>query len=288
MRVSGFTILRNCVRFSYAFEESIRSLLPLVDELHVGVGKSDDDTLQRVSAIQSAKLCVFETEWDLSRREGGEILSQQTNLALDRCDGDWCFYLQADEVLHEEDHDLIWTAMSRHQHRKRVSGLWFRYLHFVGDYGLRNALGYRTSVRIIRSGCNLRSIKDASKFGWSDDRPLRERPFGRARPTGARIFHYGYVRPPRAMADKVESFSRLYDEGRLGDARPREELADWEYDLETCVPYRGTHPAVMAERIASKDWRTPAFDPIPLWRNRTFLKGKLKKAGLWPRRALHE
>ena len=283
VRVSGFTILRNGIRFGYPFEESIRSLLPLVDELHVGVGRSDDDSLERVRAIPSAKLRVFETEWDLQQRDGGRLLSQQTNLALDCCDGDWCFYLQADEVLHEEDYDLIWTAMRRHHNRKRVLGLWFRYRHFVCDYGLRNALGYLTSVRIIRSGCNLRSIRDASKFGWSDDRPLRERPFSRTRSTGARIFHYGYVRPPQSMADKSESFSRMYDSGRLGDARPRDELADWEYDLAACVPYRGTHPAVMADRIAARDWKTPAFSPIPLSRNPTFLKGRLRKAGLWPK-----
>jgi glycosyltransferase involved in cell wall biosynthesis len=285
MRVSGFTILWNAVRFSYPFEESIRSLLPLVDELHVGVGRSDDGTLERVRAIDSDKIRIFESDWDLSLRAGGKLLSQQTNLALERCEGDWCFYLQADEVLHEEDHDRIRSAMRRYLDRKRVLGLWFRYLHFMGGYDLRNALGYLSSVRIIRNGCGLHSIRDASKFGWSDDRPLRPRPFSRTKPTRARIFHYGYVRPPRAMADKSEWSTRMYDEGSLGDARPRDELAEWEYDLAACVPYPGTHPAVMEERIASKDWETPPVEPTPLWRNTAFLRGRLRKAGLWPTRA---
>lgn len=284
MKVSGFTILRNGVRFAYPFEESIRSLLPLVDELHVGVGKSEDDSLERVLAIDSPKLRVFETEWDMSRREGGRLLSEQTNLALDRCDGDWCFYLQADEVLHEEDYDRIRGAMSRYLRRPRILGLWFDYLHFMGDYDIRNALGYLTSVRIIRPGHGLRSIRDASKFGWSDAQPLRERrPWGRTRRVGARVFHYGYVRPPLSMADKAEWGRRLYDRGRLGMPRARSQLTDWEYTFEACVPYPGTHPAVMAERIAAKDWETPPFRPIPLWRNRTFLLGRLRKAGLWPK-----
>jgi hypothetical protein len=282
MRVSGFTIVRNGVRFAYPFEESMRSLLPLVEKLHVGVGRSDDDTLERIRAIGSPKIHVFETEWDLDNREGGRVLSEQTNLALDRCDGDWCFYLQADEVLHEDDYDRIWNAMERHLGNERILGLWFDYLHFKGDYRLREALGYRTSVRIIRGGSPIRSIRDASKFGWSHARPLRERPFGAARPTGARVFHYGWVRPPLSMADKWEWFIRLYDEGEMGEARAREQLKRWEYDLSTCVPWDGSHPAVMEERIATKDWATPDFEATPLWRNPTYIKGRLRKAGLWP------
>lgn len=282
MRVSGFTIIRNGVRYAYPFEESMRSLLPLVDVLHVGVGKSEDDTLERVQAIDSPKIQIFETEWDLEKREGGKVLSEQTNLALDRCEGDWCFYLQADEVIHEDDYDIIRDVMERYLDNQRVLGLWFDYLHFRGDYYLLNALGYRTSVRIIRGGSPLRSIRDASKFGWSHEKPLRERPFSRAKPTGARIFHYGYVRPPLSMADKWERFVRMYDEGELGEVRAREQLKEWEYDLSACVPWEGNHPAVMQDRIAAKDWTTPEFEHTPLWRNSTYIKGRLRKAGLWP------
>ena len=234
-------------------------------------------------AIPSSKLRIFETEWDLSRRNGGTLLSEQTNLALERCEGDWCFYLQADEVLHEDDYDLIVRAMRRNLDRKQVLGLWFRYLHFLGDYKIRNALGYHTSTRIIRNGMSLKSIRDASKFGWSNDRALYERPFSRSQPTGARIFHYTDVRAPRSMTDKFESMRRLYDDGLDGERRPREELTDWNFDFSACVPYHGPHPGAMAARIAAKDWETPAFRHTPLWRNKTFLKGRLRKAGLWPK-----
>jgi glycosyltransferase involved in cell wall biosynthesis len=285
MRVSGFTIVRNGVRFAYPFEQSIRSLLPLVDELHVGVGKSDDDTLERVRAIGDPKLRIFETVWDMSKREGGRLLSEQTNLALERCEGDWCFYLQADEVLHEDDYDRIHARMRKYVDRPRVLGFWFDYLHFMGDYSIRDALGYLSSVRIIRPGHGLRSIRDASKFGWSHAKPLREkRPWSRAKRIGARVFHYGGVRPPVSMSDKVEWGRRLYDRGRLGSAREREELTPWEYRFTACVPYEGSHPAVMAERIAAKDWETPPFRPVPLWRNTKFIAGRLRKAGLWPKR----
>jgi glycosyltransferase involved in cell wall biosynthesis len=282
MKVSGFTILRNGVRFAYPFEESIRSLLPLVDEMIVAVGKSDDDSLERVQAIGDPKIRIFETVWDMSKREGGLLLSEQTNIALEKCTGDWCFYLQADEVLHEDDYPAIRRAMEKNYRRKRIVGLWFDYLHFMGDYDIQNALGYQTSTRIIRNGVGLRSIRDASKFGWDHSKPLRERrPWNGNKRIGARVFHYGYVRPPKSMADKDEWGRRLYDRGSLGQAREREELSDWEYNFAACVPFRGTHQAVMKERIANRDWDVPPFRPIPLWRNPTFIKGRLRKAGLW-------
>ena len=103
MFVSGFTIVRNAILFDYPITESILSLLPLVDELVVAVGQSRDATRQVVASIGSPKLRIVDTVWDESARLGGTVLAQQTNLALDECKGDWCFYLQADEVIHERD-----------------------------------------------------------------------------------------------------------------------------------------------------------------------------------------
>ncbi|MGH7953853.1 MAG: glycosyltransferase, partial [Limisphaerales bacterium] len=38
MKVSGFTFLRNGQKFGYPFVESIRSILPIVDEFVVALG----------------------------------------------------------------------------------------------------------------------------------------------------------------------------------------------------------------------------------------------------------
>ncbi len=98
MKVSGFTFVRNGVKYDYPFIESISSLLPVCDEVVVAVGQSEDDTLKRIQSLHSPKIRILETVWDESIRKGGTILSQQTNLALDQIDGDWGIYLQADEV----------------------------------------------------------------------------------------------------------------------------------------------------------------------------------------------
>src|SRR3990172_8381172 len=103
MKVSGFTFCRNMIKYDFPIVESIRSILPIVDEFIVNVGKSEDHTLELIQSIGDSKIKIIESVWDESLRKDGLILSQQTNIALKQCTGDWAFYLQADEVVHEDD-----------------------------------------------------------------------------------------------------------------------------------------------------------------------------------------
>ena len=82
MKVAGFTFIRNAVRYDYPVVESITSLLPLVDELVVCVGNSDDSTLALIESIASPKIKIFHSVWDDSLREGGKVLAVETNKAL--------------------------------------------------------------------------------------------------------------------------------------------------------------------------------------------------------------
>ena len=164
MRVSGFSIIRDGIRFGYPFVESIYSVLPLVDEFVLAVGKSSDDTLHCAKAIGSPKLRIIETEWDEKLRQGGQVMAQQTNIALDECTGDWCFYLQGDEVIHEQDYERITGAMRKYLPKRDIEGLSFRYRHFYGSYQLINPLPYRRQIRIVRNGSGARSVGDACGF----------------------------------------------------------------------------------------------------------------------------
>src|SRR4051812_9183951 len=103
MRISGFTVIRNGVLMGYPVVQSIRSILPLVDEFVIGVGQSEDGTKDLLASINDPKIRLFDSHWDTGKTKGGLMLSEKTNEALDRCSNDWCFYLQADEVVHEQD-----------------------------------------------------------------------------------------------------------------------------------------------------------------------------------------
>lgn len=279
MRVAGFTIVRNAVHYDYPVVESIQSVLPLVDEMVVAVGRSCDDTRDWVSSIGSPKLRIIDTVWDDSVRQGGNVLAQQTNLAMQHCQGDWYVYLQADEVLHQRDLPRITSAMQRYLEQPKVEGLTFRYHHFRADYHIRDPLPYRRQVRIIRPGIGVRSCGDACGFEI-DGRKLQ------TASTGAWVYHYGYVKPPENMSAKMDYFLSLYD-GR--DVTPGEEqaLQAYMWNLATCEPFSGSHPQVMQARIAAKDWETPPVVLHSRWRNPKYWSGLAYKNTRTLRRWAH-
>jgi hypothetical protein len=254
MRISGYTIARNAIRYGYPLEQSLRSLLPLVDELVVAVGRSEDKTEQLVRDVGGRKVKVLRTEWDERLREGGRILSQQSNLALAACRGDWAVYLQADEVLHEDELPLIERACARHA-RGPVEGLRFDYLHFYGSYQTVQAhwrKWYRSAIRAVKTGRGIVSVGDAYGFRLGGEKGRRLLSLG----SGARVFHYGWCRPPQVMAAKQRNLDRLYHDDAWLAAQRREaaKLRAFYDDRGHLAYFRGSHPAVMAAKVAAQDW----------------------------------
>lgn len=255
MKVSGFTFCRNAVKYDYPLVESIRSILPIVDEFVVNVGRCDDGTMDLVRSIDDRKIRIVESVWDESLRKDGLIYSQQTNIALAQCTGDWAFYIQADEVVHEDDWPAIQSAMRTHLSNPAVKGLLFRYLHFVADYWSTNPWFYHKAVRIIRNNGEIESCGDAVGFHVKATRRyLQSGPKEWLAPADARMFHYGWVKDPRTMLEKVkEQVGRHH-----GDAPPAEQAKlfrqdAFEYeDYAVLKEFSGRHPAVMQARIAGR------------------------------------
>jgi glycosyltransferase involved in cell wall biosynthesis len=255
MKISGFSFVRNGVEFDYPFLESITSLLPLCDELIIAVGRSDDDTRERIQSLGSPKIRIIDTVWDETLRTGGQVLAQQTDIALRHATGDWAFYLQADEVLHENDLPIIREAMLRYHADARVEGLLFHYNHFYGsyDYVGSSRQWYRREIRVVRNGISVRSWGDAQGFRI-DGRKLR------VKAVEASVYHYGWVKPPEVQMAKQRSFHRLWhpDEWirqRLGES------TSFDYAGGTKLEkFTGSHPAVMRNRIKSADWKFE-YDP---------------------------
>ena len=88
MRVSGFTFLRNAAQLGYPFIASIRSLLPLVDECIVVVGKSQDNTLEQIQALADPKIKIIETEWNPHMTTRGFVYGEQKMIGQYACMGD--------------------------------------------------------------------------------------------------------------------------------------------------------------------------------------------------------
>ncbi len=251
--LSGFTVIRNAVLMGYPVVEAIRSILPIVDEYIVAVGAGDDTTRDLVATIDSPKLRIVDTVWDRSRTQGGQMLADKTNEALAMCRGTWCFYLQADEVVHERDLPIIRATCERLAADARVEALLFAYMHFYGSFDVV-ATGhnwYRNEVRIVRNHSGARSVGDAQSFMIGDRKP-------QVRRSGGTIHHYGWVKPPERMAVKKARIAFWYS-GTPEDAAPAPHRYRQLYGLQH---FSGTHPATMQALVAAQDWTfEPAFTP---------------------------
>jgi len=263
VKVSGFTFVRNATKLQYPIAESICSILPIVDEFIVNVGYSEDDTISIVRSIGSPKIRIVESKWNPNVRSGGYVLSQQTNIALLNCTGEWAIYLQADEAIHEREHERLIELMAMYRADDRVEGLLFQRLTFYGDYQTivdAHPFLYDLACRVVKPHRFVLSRGDAAGFTVHPKYKERGRK-PRAVDTGLTVFHYGDVRAPSASVDFQREKRKFWSDH--GDA-----LFD-DYYVRTSRrlvgAYTGVHPASMRERIMksmlqldlhSPRWRT--------------------------------
>ncbi len=257
MKVSGFTFIRNAIKYDYPIVEAIRSILPLCDEIIVAVGNSDDNTRELIQNIGDPRIKIIDTFWDDSLREGGRVLAVETDKAFDAIDpdSDWAVYIQGDEVLHEKYIPNIKKAMEKWLNDKNVDGLLFDYQHFYGSYSYigDSRRWYRREVRVVRNDKNIRSYKDAQGFRKSN-LPLK------VKKADAAMYHYGWVKPPEAQQAKQQSFNKLWHTDEWVEKKvPKVDSFDYS-KIDSVALFKGTHPEVMKERIKALNWEF-TFDP---------------------------
>jgi len=255
MKVSGFTFVRNGTLLGYPFIESIRSVLPICDEFVVAVARGDDDTPERLRALarEEPKLRTIETQWNESMTDRGYVYAQQKMIAQFNCAGDWAFYLEGDEVLHESDLPAIRAAMERHANNPGVEALVFDYYHFFGgsEWIAVSPGWYRRAPRIIRN--SIRNYSPDGLFFVVMDHNKRGR-YPYAALAGAHIYHYGHARRQDRMREKIQRVSRYW-----GHAPPA--FNSYTIDPQALRRFEGTHPAIMRDWLARE--AETSFVPDP-------------------------
>jgi hypothetical protein len=248
MKVSGFTFLRNGQKLGYPFVASIRSILPIVDEFVIALGPCEDDTEKLVREIGDPKIRIIPTQWNEHIKPGysvkGFVYGQQKSIALFNCTGDWAFYLEADEVVHENDLPKILAAMEQHLDDARVEALAFDYLHF---YGNANTYAwspgwYRSEVRIIR---NTIPAWSSEALFFNVVTGHKQSRYPRAAQAGATIYHYGWVRSQAQMNLKLQAVEHNWSD-------QAKTVRYEEVDPAILRPFTGTHPQVI------RGWLPPA------------------------------
>jgi hypothetical protein len=243
VKISGFTIVRNAIKLDFPVEASIRSILPVCDEVVVNVGRSEDETLDLVRSIADSRIRVIETEWDMTRRN--TVLGAETLRAMRACTHPWGIYIQADEVLGEQSAEQLAAAIQAHDGDPKVEGLLVRYLHFYGGFQTvaTHRRWYRREVRAVRldPGLDIRPYQGAQGFRVGPDhRRIR------ARLTGAQMFHYGWARPAQALREKRELGKTMYPWRNADERLP---LLAW---IPGIRPFQGAHPSVAREWIEQR------------------------------------
>jgi hypothetical protein len=267
MKISGFTMGKNALKLYYPMRQSVESILPLVDEFVVVLGDSDEDDITRseIEAIGSDKIRIVDTDWDIEKYPRGMEHAHQTDIAKDLCTGDWLFYLQSDEVVHERDLETIRLRCEELIDDEEVEGLLFRYRHFWGDYEhvQDGHCWYRKEIRIVRNHPEIHSWESAQSFrkipGFEGVNYRQQAGTYKLKvaDVDAEIFHYGWVRPPRLMQNKIKAFS-INHRGRES-VEKQEALHHFDRifdygNLGKYTRYDGSHPAVMKPWMEGYDW----------------------------------
>jgi hypothetical protein len=240
VQISGFTIVRNAIKLDFPVVPSIRSILPVCDEVVVNVGRSEDDTLDLVRSIGDDRIRIIESEWDMSRRNS--VLGFETHRAMRECRFPWGVYIQADEVLHERGAEELRRAIHRYDKDPEVEGLLVRYVHFYGGFDTiaTHRRWYRREVRAVRLApeLDIRPYQGAQGFRVGPEhRKIR------ARLTQAEMFHYGWARPSEALRQKRDLGRVMYPWRDADESRP---LLAWIPGIRT---FSGEHPAVAHDWI---------------------------------------
>ncbi|MFB6306355.1 MAG: hypothetical protein ABEH43_05110 [Flavobacteriales bacterium] len=261
--IIGFTMVKNATKLYYPIRECIESLLPIVDEFVIALGDCDNDdkTREEIKKISSKKLRIIDTVWDIKKWPNGTENAHQTDIAKSECTSDWCFYLQADEVIHEKYHEEIREKCNKYKNDTDVEGFLFKYIHFWGDYDhyMDSHGWYEKEIRIIRNDPDIHSWQSAQSFrkipnfDGKDYRKVEGTYKLNVIELDAYVYHYGWVRPPHLMKNKNKALSSIHKGKSTKDTEGKQEVFDYG-PLGRLPKFKGTHPKVMQERINEMDW----------------------------------
>ncbi len=288
--ICGFGFGKNLTRLKYPVEAAVLSVLPICDQFVFVVGKSDDDTLDRVRGI-SPKVQVLESTWP-DVKVDGTVLAIEANKALAAARATnctWGFYIQADEVIHEDDLPLVRKAADHWASHPEVKALLFQYLHFVLDYQTTDPWMYHKASRLVRldgaseifgdaCGPGIPNYSGPVRNGYLDKHHLGHHVQWAKDPAAgpfspkARVFHYGWVKSKEDLDAKLGMVEKLWW-GTLTEeeknARKNNKFGSFIDRYPALKKFHGTHPAVMRSLIQN----FPPFAQVPnRWLNPRFYK----------------
>jgi len=240
LKISAFTFIKNGQILGYPFIESIKSILSIVDEFVINVGESEDETLEMIESISSSKIRIIVSKWNDSMKDRGYVYGQQKMVAQFNCTGDWAFYIEGDEIYHENDLQKIKESMQNYVDDLRVEALAFNFYHFYGNANsyLDSPGWYRSEARIIKN--SLRSYAPDGLF-WLILNGNKKGRYPKAKNIDVYCYHYGWIRSEEQMNLKSKKVQKYWGNDPI-------EIDYSQMDSSIIKEFKGTHPK------AIQDW----------------------------------
>ncbi|MDZ4817756.1 MAG: glycosyltransferase family 2 protein [Planctomycetota bacterium] len=194
MKLSIYTCVKDGLFYDYHVEAMLRHHLPLVDEIIVNDGGSQDGTFEIISNIDP-KIKVFQSDW--GKPTGLSWLADFKNVARKRCTGDWCINLDCDEFIPE------WEFAELREHLTNTDAgiVPLKIINYYANYKVfhqhpqkvpwpdvkQNIHRNVPTIEVVGDGSNVKSMDGAYRV---DDPPRFS------------CHHFGFVRNPARLRQK--------------------------------------------------------------------------------------
>jgi glycosyltransferase involved in cell wall biosynthesis len=264
MTLGAFTYVYNMIDYDYPFEESVKSIIDVVDQFVICECNSTDNTADLVEKLRLEypnKIKVIHRNWVLHFTE----ISSVANFAMSHLNTDYAFQLQADEVVHHDSLDELKDIVNILS-LNNLTAAKVHYTHFMANYETTFPFCYDSLVRIVKMNSPWRVIGDGVQFAYPDGQIHDEKVFD----SNIQIFHYGKVKDPVKGWKKEWDFQQLYVDIGFPDPKMLEmknkigAKCDYIYLFrehvlnKTINKFTGTHPNVMENRI--KQFKSGGFE----------------------------
>lgn len=202
--ISCFMVIKNGLLFGYPFVESILSFISICDEFIIVEGYGDDGTYETLNKLGDnfPRIKIFRKHWP-EKSKSGDAISEMTNYAMSLCKGNWFYYVQADEILHEKNTYAIATLPLKYKNYNSFS---FPFLHLRYNFQEeQQSPSYAHAIRMIR---NIPAIKSSHDW-WTFEGKIQpnlqvQLPFP--------IFHCGYIFPDNLVIKIKHHSEKLYSD----------------------------------------------------------------------------
>ena len=113
--ISGYTTTKDCISQQYPYIQAIKSMLNFCDQVVVVDGGSTDGTWESLVELSKKddRIIIEQKKRDWSHPRFAVFDGLQKAYARSLCTSDWCWQMDSDEIVHEEDYEKIKQLIKR-------------------------------------------------------------------------------------------------------------------------------------------------------------------------------